>query len=164
MRTQGTQAVEIRWCRPSDRQVVLSFLAETGFFRPDEMAIAREVLDKSLAEGPQGHYQSFVATVSHEAVGWICFGPTPCTVGSFDIYWMGVAAAWQGRGIGRALAVFAEEAIAARGGRLIVIETSSREVYLPTRRFYEALGCREVARVPDFYGPGDHRVIFTKTL
>ncbi len=168
MRARDAQAVEIRWCQPSDRQVVLSFLAETGFFRPDEMAIAREVLDEALAEGSRGHYQSFVARCASrdalETVGWVCFGPTPCTDGSFDMYWIGVAAAWQGRGIGRALAAFAEKAIAARGGRLIVIETSSREVYLPTRRFYEVLGYREVARVPDFYGPGDHRVIFTKTL
>ena len=54
----GTPAIEIRWCRPEDRQVVLSFLAETGFFQPGEIDIAREVLDAALADGPQGHYQS----------------------------------------------------------------------------------------------------------
>lgn len=155
---------EIRRCARSDRQVVLSFLAETGFFRPDEMQIAREVLDQALAEGAQGHYQSFVACVGLEVVGWICFGPTPCTLGSFDIYWIGVATAWQGRGIGRALTAFAEKEILDRGGRLVVIETSSRDVYQPTRRFYETLGYRQAACVPEFYGPGDHRVIFTKTL
>jgi D-alanine-D-alanine ligase len=156
--------IEIRWCRPPDRQIVLSFLAETGFFRPDEIEIAREVLDAALDEGPAGHYQSFVASVNQEVVGWMCFGPTPCTIGSFDMYWIGVATPWQGRGIGRALTVFAEKAIAERGGRLIVIETSSREVYLPTRRFYERLGYSEAACVSQFYGPGDHRVIFTKVL
>lgn len=171
---------EIRWCQPSDRQTVLSFLAETGFFRPDEIEVAREVLDAAVAEGPQGHYQSYVACVDPESdcglreardtnpkslpVGWICFGPTPCTMGSLDIYWVGVAAPWQGRGIGRALVGFAEQAIAECGGRLIVIETSSRGAYRPTRRFYEALGYREAARVPEFYGPGDHRVTFTKAL
>jgi len=158
----GGPSIEIRWCRPEDRQTVLSFLAETGFFRPDEMDIAREVLDSALAEGPKGHYQSFVACVNQEVAGWICFGPTPCTIGSFDIYWIGVASAWQGRGIGRALTAFAERVIAERGGRLLIVETSSREKYLPTRRFYEALDYLEAAQIPEFYGPGDHKVIFTK--
>jgi D-alanine-D-alanine ligase len=187
--------IAIRWCRPEDRQVVLSFLAETGFFRPDEIDIARELIDSGIAEGPKGHYQSFVACVNQEEdfglrisdcglkepsdanpqspirnpqsphsvpVGWVCWGPTPCTLGTFDIYWIGVAPAWQGRGIGRALTDFAEQAIAERGGRLFVVETSSRETYTPTRRFYETLGYREASRIPDFYGPGDDKVIFLK--
>ena len=109
--------------------MVLSFLAETGFFRPDEIDIARELIDSGIAEGPKGHYQSYVATVKSsqlsvpssqlkdgdrrlstdnrqpatgsETVGWVCWGPTPCTLGTFDIYWIGVAPAWQGHGIGR---------------------------------------------------------------
>ncbi len=164
VRRTPSSGTEIRWCRAADRQVVLSFLAETGYFRPDEIEIAREVFDDALAKGPGGHYQSFVTTLDGTVVGWICYGPTPCTLGSFDIYWIGVATAWQGRGIGRALMAFAETSITDRGGRLIVIETSNREVYVPTRRFYESLGYQETARVPEFYGPGDDRVIFTKLL
>jgi ribosomal protein S18 acetylase RimI-like enzyme len=155
--------IDIRWCRPEDRQIVLSFLAETGFFRPDEIDIARELLDSAIAEGPKGHYQSFVACANGQTVGWVCWGPTPCTLGTFDIYWIGVAPNMQGRGIGRTLTAFAEQSMAACGGQLFVVETSSRETYTPTRRFYEALGYREAGRIPNFYGPGDDRVIFTKT-
>jgi ribosomal protein S18 acetylase RimI-like enzyme len=154
--------INIRWCRPEDRQVVLSFLADTGFFRPDEIEIARELIDSAIAEGPKGHYQSFVACIGKDTVGWVCWGPTPCTLGTFDIYWLGVAPNMQSRGIGRALTNFAEQTIAERGGRLFVVETSSRDTYTPTRRFYEALGYHEAARIPDFYGPGDDRVIFLK--
>ncbi len=158
-----SSGMEIRWCRPEDRQVVLSFLSETGFFRPDEIDIAREVLDSALAEGPKGHYQSFVAEIDGETVGWICYGPTPCTIGTYDIYWIGVSSAWQGHGVGRALTAYAEQLIRDRGGRLFVVETSGRESYTPTRRFYEALGYEQAASIPDFYGPGDPRVIFIKT-
>lgn len=156
--------IDIRWCRPEDRQVVLSFLAETGFFQPGEIEIAREVLDDALAAGPKGDYQSFVACLDGKTVGWICYGPTPCTLGTFDIYWIGVAPACQGRGIGKALTVFAEQAIADRGGRLAVIETSGRESYHPTRQFYLSMNYREVGRIPDFYAPGDARVILTKEV
>ncbi len=85
-KTPGAPTLEIRWCRPEDRQVVLSFLAETGFFQPGEIDIAREVLDAALADGPHGHYQSFVACVGQEAVGWVCYGPTPCTIGTFSTW------------------------------------------------------------------------------
>lgn len=156
-------AIDIRWCGPEDRQVVLSFMAETGFFRPDEIDIARELIDSGIAEGPKGHYQSFVARVENETVGWVCWGPTPCTLGTFDIYWIGVASNMQGRGIGRALTAFAEQKIVESGGQLFVVETSSRETYTPTRGFYVAQGYREAGRIPDFYGPGDDRVIFIKT-
>jgi D-alanine-D-alanine ligase len=182
--------IAIRWCRPEDRQVILSFLAETGFFHPEEIEIARELIDSAIAEGPKGHYQSFVAcvessqlsvpgsqsggnsrqlstvncqpTTGSQTVGWVCWGPTPCTLGTFDIYWLGVAPNMQGRGIGRMLTAFAEQKIAECGGRLFVVETSSRETYTPTRRFYEALGYWEAGRIPNFYGPGDDRVIFLK--
>ena len=48
------RTIEIRWCRPEDRQVVLSFLAETGFFRPDEIDIARELIDSGDRRRAQG--------------------------------------------------------------------------------------------------------------
>ena len=160
----GSGPVRIRRTEPRDRPVVLAFLAETGFFRPDELEIAREVLDDALAKGPGDHYQSFVADAAGRAVGWVCFGPTPCTVGTFDLYWIGVAPSRQGRGVGRDLMQFAESAIARRGGRLVVVETSGRAVYDSTRRFYRTLGYREAARIADFYAPGDAKVIYTKPL
>lgn len=48
--------------------------------------------------------------------------------------------------------------------RVLLIETSSTEQYVNTRAFYVALGCTEEARFPDYYGPGDHNVIFCKQL
>ena len=48
--------------------------------------------------------------------------------------------------------------------RLIAVDTSGRPDYTPTRDFYLARGYLAVARVPDFYAPGDDQVIFTKLL
>jgi hypothetical protein len=50
------------------------------------------------------------------------------------------------------------------GGRLAVIETSSRPAYERTRKFYLKHGYAVQARVADFYAPGDDRVICTKVL
>jgi len=156
--------VPVRRSEPRDREAVLALLRDTGFFREDEMAVAAEVLDEALAKGPGGHYQSFVADERGEAAGWVCFGPTPCTVGTFDVYWIGVAPGRQGRGLGAALMAYAEGRIRERGGRMAVVETSGRAVYEPTRAFYRRLGYREAGRIPDFYAPGDDKVVYAKDL
>jgi len=156
----------IRMTEPSDRDVILDFMRRMGMFRPDEMDVAAEVLDDALAKGPGGHYQSFVCSdaVRRSAIGWVCFGPTPCTVGTFDIYWIAVARDCQGRGVGKALMARAERLIAARGGRLAVVETNGRDEYEPTRQFYLRCGYAVGARVADFYAPGDDKVILIKRL
>jgi hypothetical protein len=57
-----------------------------------------------------------------------------------------------------------EQRLRADGGRLLIVETSSRPDYEPMRRFYERRGYREVPRVAEFYGPADDRVIYAKRL
>ena len=155
----------LRYSHPQDRQAILELLEGTGFFRPGEVAIAAEVLDEALEEGPTGHYQSFTAEdPDGHPVGWVCFGPTPCTVGTFDIYWIAVAPGRQGGGLGKALMAHAERLIAERGGRLVVVETAGAERYHSTRQFYLRVGYQEAARIQDFYAPGDDKVVFTKCL
>jgi len=156
--------VPIRWSRPGDRAAILDLLAETRFFRDDELDVAREVLDDALAQGESGHYQSFVVEHDGAVAGWVCYGPTPCTLGTWDIYWIAVAPHCQSRGLGAALMRHAERLIRGRGGRLAVAETAGRDEYLPTRRFYMNQGYVEASRVRDFYSPGDDKVIYVKTL
>ncbi len=50
------------------------------------------------------------------------------------------------------------------GGSRVYVETSSRPLYEPTRAFYLARGYREEARLPDFYGPGDAKVMYVKVI
>jgi ribosomal protein S18 acetylase RimI-like enzyme len=57
-----------------------------------------------------------------------------------------------------------ERRLGERGGRLLIVETSSRESYVGTRRFYETRGYHEAARVRSFYAPLDDRVVYTKRL
>ncbi len=157
--------MNIRYCEPRDRQAIVELLRETGFFYREEVEVAAEVLDEALAKGPAGDYQSFCCEdEAGAAVGWVCFGATPCTQGTFDVYWLAVAPAAQGRGIGRKLMVHAEDSIRTRGGRLVIVETAGREAYAPTRSFYERIGYEEAARVADFYAEGDDKVIYTKRM
>ena len=77
---------------------------------------------------------------------------------------MAVDKTQQRRGIGKLLVELVEERLTARGGRKVYIDTSSKPLYDPTRAFYARCGYREVASFPDFYAPGDGKVVYEKSL
>ena len=155
----------IRPMAPADRGTVLDLIEETGFFRPDEVKVAEELIDIYLGHPGQRDYDLVVVEdAAGNVAGYMTWGPTPLALGTYDLYWMAVSPKAQGRGHGKALVRWLEGRVAELGGRLIVIETSSTPRYEPTRKFYLGLGYRETARIPDFYQPGDDRVIYTKRL
>ena len=134
----------------------------TGFFREEEVATAVELLDESLAGDDD--YRFVGAFETDRLVGYACWGPTPGTEGTWDLYWIVVDPASQGQGVGSQLLAAVEEGLKAKGQRLIVVETSSRVDYAPTRAFYEHRGYARAATIPGYYAPGDDLVIYTKDL
>lgn len=165
----------IRPMTSRDKPAVMDLIRATGFFRPDEVAVAEELIDAYLDKPDQKDYGVVVIVdegapllVSEDdagrVAGYMTYGPTPLTVGTYDLYWMAVDPRAQGRGHGRALVLWLEAYVKDAGGRLLIIETSSVPKYEPTRRFYLGLNYTEVARIPDFYQPGDDRVIYRKQI
>jgi len=134
----------------------------TGLFREEEIATAVELLDESL-DGDDD-YRFVGAFDDNQLVGYACWGPTPGTVATNDLYWIVVDRARQGAGVGTQLLDEVERRLRADGRRLVVVETSSRADYQPTRSFYEARGYTRTATIPGYYAPGDDLVVFTKDL
>ncbi|MDI6845623.1 MAG: GNAT family N-acetyltransferase [Candidatus Saccharicenans sp.] len=146
-----------------DRQPVLELIRATGFFNEAEIQVATELIDIYLNNPDQRDYHIVVVEdESGNVAGYMTYGPTPLTEGTWDLYWIAVSPGAQGKGYGRQLVNWLEDRVRESGGRLILIETSSQPKYLPTRKFYEKLGYAEIARIPDFYRPEDDRVIFGK--
>jgi len=160
----GSGQCLIRCTTREDRGQIAEIINLTEYFRPNEITVALEVLDDVLSKGADGLYQSLSAESEGKVAGWICFGPTPCTLGTYGIYWIVVTPSSRGKGIGSALLRQAETVIAAHGGRLSVVETSGRILVELTRGFYLAAGYSEQARVADFYAGGVDKVIFTKRI
>ncbi len=162
---QGRPAPEIRPLEPHHREPVRGILERTGYFTAVEIGTALELVDDWLVRGDASGYLCFVASSGASSVdGYICVGPTPLTEGTYDLYWIAVDPAAQGRGTGRRLLAFAEGHVQGRGGRLLLIETSSQPLYAPTVRFYERCGYALLARIADFYRAGDDKLIFGKSL
>jgi GNAT superfamily N-acetyltransferase len=150
----------------SDRGRIEEISRAVGLFRADEILVALEVFDGAIAGSAVAgspDYLALGAEHNGRLAGWICWGPTPCTLGTYDLYWMAVDPALHGAGVGTAL-LHAMESRLDGVARLIVVETAGRADYEPTRGFYEARGYRAVSRIPDFYAPGDDQVVYTKSL
>ena len=136
----------------------------TGFFRPDELEIAVSLAVEHLEQGEKSGYSFIFAERNSHVVGFVCYGPIPCTVSSYDLYWIVVRPEHQGTGVGHALLRECEEEILRRGGTRIYVETSSRAQYEPTRRFYLSSRYLQAAVFDDFYAPGDGKVVYLKVL
>ncbi|MDR1625583.1 MAG: GNAT family N-acetyltransferase [Spirochaetia bacterium] len=147
-----------------ERGAILEILSQCGNFTGEELSIAQELIDTWLDKPGQGDYTALSALLGGAVAGYVCFGPTPATQATWDLYWIAVAQGLQGSGIGKKLLQSAEVQIASRGGRTIVIETSSTEKYRPARGFYEKNGYALEARIRDFYRAGDHRLIYVKRM
>jgi len=134
----------------------------TGLFREEEVATAVELLDESVAGDDD--YQFVGAFEGDQLVGYACWGPTPGTAATSDLYWIVVDRVRQSAGVGSQLLGEVERRLTADGRRLVVVETSSRSDYALTRSFYEARGYTRTATIPGYYAPGDDLVVFTKDL
>ena len=141
----------------------MDILRSTPEFEPAEIPVAEEVLDSYLASSGED-YQALVAEENGTVVGYICFGTIPLTAAAWDIYWLAVQCGWRRLGVGRTLLSEAEGQIKRTGGYLVLIETSSKPNYLPTRRFYRKNAYHQASLIRDFYATGDHRVTFAKRL
>lgn len=150
----------LRLLAPGDRVPIERIVRATGVFSDAEVDIALELVDAP----PSAGYRFVVAELDGSVAGYACFGATPLTVGTHDLYWIAVDPALHGRGVGADLLAAVERTLRAEGARLLLIETASKPSYDATRAFYHARGCLEVARVPDFYAPGDDKVIYARRL
>jgi len=136
----------------------------TGFFSAEEVDVAEELAQERLARAAASGYHFVMAEQYGRLVGYTCYGPIACTVGSYDLYWIAVHPDVQGKGLGQRLLQETERLIRQAGGSRIYVDTSQRLQYASTRAFYENAGYRLDAVLKEFYAPGDNKVIYCKSL
>ncbi|MBM4431190.1 MAG: GNAT family N-acetyltransferase [Chloroflexi bacterium] len=157
--------LSIRRATEKDRPDILAATTDVGVFTQEEVACVDELLDVFLHK-PDSHDYTFVVSCDQAdcAVGFACYGPTPLTNGTFDLYWLCVARRAQGQGVARALLERVRQELVLLGARLLVAETSSTPAYEAARSFYEHNGFSFRTVVPDFYHPGDDLVLYVMYL
>jgi len=156
--------IDLRPTQPDEADSILGLARVEPLFSQEEAETVAELLDAYLTLEDHDGYFFLSAVEEGKLLGFACYGPTPLTQATFDLYWIAVSAAAKGKGVGRALMARVEDEVRALGGRMIMLDTSGREEYAPTRAFYLRIGYTHSATVPDFYAPGDDLVIFSRKL
>lgn len=149
--------------KPTDPETIRMIVSSTGFFRDDEIPVAAELAEERLEKGAASGYEFLFAEIAGETVAYSCYGLIPCTLHSYDLYWIATRLDYMNRGIGKHLLQETEKAIFKSGGHGIYVETSSKEQYAPTRAFYENNQYLLQARFENFYAPGDDKLVYVKT-
>jgi GNAT superfamily N-acetyltransferase len=154
---------KLRQLNSNDRHGLESMLAGILSFDTDDQSVALELVDIALNDPEQIDYLFLLAVDgSDQPIGYACYGPTPLTDGTYDLYWIAVSSDLSGKGIGTSLLQAVEEDIKSRNGRMLIIETSSSEGYEKTRQFYLKNAYPLVETIKDFYRSGEDRVTFIK--
>ncbi|MDQ3280919.1 MAG: GNAT family N-acetyltransferase [Acidobacteriota bacterium] len=155
----------IRPATTRDRSTIRDILVATGRFTPQQIGWAMELVDLALRQPDRSEYLAYVFEDDQKTIhGYALYGPTPMTEGVYDLYWIAVDPQWQRHGDGQLLLYFVENEVRQRGGRMLLIETSSKRSYAPTIRFYERAGYHEISRIKDFYRIEDDKLVFCKHL
>ena len=149
---------------PEDPDTISSIIESSGFFSTEEIVIARELAEEKLSHGSACSYQFLFAEKEDSVCGYTCYGLIPATTASYDLYWIAVNEAFRGKGLGKALMERTENIIESLSGKRIYVETSSRDQYKPTHIFYESCGYKKEAFLKDFYGTGDSKIVYVKSL
>ncbi|HZK78986.1 MAG TPA: GNAT family N-acetyltransferase [Gemmatimonadaceae bacterium] len=165
---------------PKDRPRIREILEVTRVFRSEEVDVAIELFDSVYgahvgadaaphekpvtAPASSDYFFLGAFTPEEELAGFACYGPTPGTDRTYDLYWIAVDPAAQGSGCGTILLNEVERRLKGQNARMVVVETSSRSDYGNTRGFYIQREYVEAARSRDFYARADDRITYTKRL
>ena len=157
-------APTIRGLRPSDRARLIAALESDATFSEVEVDVALELIDNALEHGERDYVVRVADLPDFWVAGYICFGRTPMTDTTWDLYWVVTHAQARGRGVARALIQAMEAELRAHPNVAVRVETSQQESHEAARRLYDSLGYPEVARFPDFYRAGDDLIVYYKKL
>src|SRR5574344_382400 len=156
---------------PEDVNKIRDVLKGTGFFfsASDEIDVACGLVEEVLANGNNvDNYRILIAednspdNPNNEIAGYVCFARVPCSVSTYEIYWIAVNKNIQGKGTGRALINEVEKIVKQLNGNKLILYTAGRELYTPTHKFYKACNFKEEARIKDYYSIGDDCIIYSK--
>lgn len=145
-----------------DKQAVEEILRSSGFFREDEIMVAVELVEERLNKGVECGYDFVFIDDNGRTVSYACFGLIPCSLISYDLYWIGTHEDYRGKGVGKIVLQKVEEIVKQMNGKALYIETSAKPLYEPTRQFYLSNGCKLEALFEDFYDIGDGKCVFVK--
>jgi len=160
--------LQIRPAQPDDAEPIKALAVAADMFALDEVAMFDPMLAGFFDGSLDGHKWIVAETADGEPIaGAAYYAPEPFADRMWNLYFIAVDPGTQGSGSGTALLEHIEGELRALGqseARTLIVETSSTAKYERTQQFYASRGFVEEARIRQFYGPEDDKVVFWKSL
>jgi ribosomal protein S18 acetylase RimI-like enzyme len=96
------------------------------------------------------------------AVGYCV--PEKLTNGTYNLLAIGVSQNAQRSGVGTEMMTYIEQQLKQKGGRILIVETSSDDAQIGARKFYNKIGYTQMAIIKDFWNEGEDKIVFWKKL
>src|SRR5262249_25583772 len=77
--------------KTADIERIRAIAEMTGVFTKAEIDIAAELVEERLSKGAASGYEFVLLESRGELMGYACYGLTPGTDASYDLYWIAVA-------------------------------------------------------------------------
>ena len=153
----------IRPVTPNDLPALMALIEAIGLFPPEEIDEMRTLLTDYF-EGRLGPDHVWITDEENGLAGAAYYAPERMTEGTWNLYFMGIHPDRRREGRASALLRYVEENLAARGERLLLVETSGHEAFARAWALYHKNGFEQEARIRDFYAAGSDKIVFRKAL
>lgn len=126
-----------------------------------------EYLDEMIADyfnnpNTEDIWFAYIDNKTPTAIGYCV--PEKLTEGTYNLLAIGVLKELQGKGIAGEMMKYIELLLKAKGGRILIVETSSDDAQIAARNFYKKIGYTQEAVIRDFWKEGEHKIVFWKKL
>ncbi|WP_299303145.1 GNAT family N-acetyltransferase [uncultured Litoreibacter sp.] len=153
----------IRAAVAEDQPALMGIAEACGLFDADELEDFTQMTAGHFADPPQDHHWLITET-EDTAIGAAYVTPEALADGVWNLWFIGLMPAAQGKGQGSALLAHVEALATSSSARLLLIETASGEDFANTRGFYLARGYNQEALIRDYHANGVDKVVFRKAL
>jgi ribosomal protein S18 acetylase RimI-like enzyme len=150
--------ITIRPMTDSDQSTVKAIAVSTGMFADSEWQ------GPDLGSLQNDHHWVVATNESGEILGSAYFGPEMVSDLLWNTYFLAVRKEMHGQGVGKFIMQYIEKLGIQSGIRTLIVETSNQESYARARGFYLSLGYVREAEIRNYYGEGDNKIVFWKSI
>jgi ribosomal protein S18 acetylase RimI-like enzyme len=150
--------ITIRSMADSDHSIVKAIAVDTGMFAESDWQ------SPDLENLQDGHKWVVATNEENEVLGAAYFGPEMVSDRLWNTYFLSVRKEMHGQGVGKFIMHYIENLGIQSGIRTLIVETSNQESYAQARGFYESLGYVKEAEIRNYYGEGDNKIVYWKSI
>jgi ribosomal protein S18 acetylase RimI-like enzyme len=148
----------------TDYNNVYEITKSSGFFEEQEINLALHYFNECKEKKENCEHEFLFADLEEKTIGYTNFGTASYSGFSYYLHWIAIHHDYRNLGLGKKLLLKTENIIKDRGAKNIFVETSSKDLYIPTQQFYLKCGYTVEAKLKKFYSETDDQIILSKKI